>query len=126
MLESEIAALACQRRTAEQVQSLVVLAGQLTDWEDNVAFHCAVAACTHNFVLERMVRQQLELASELHQREHYKDPDQLETMRIEHQGIANAVAARDSETATELVRRHLRAASTSWLSPADRRTACQC
>jgi GntR family transcriptional repressor for pyruvate dehydrogenase complex len=117
MLETEIAALACQRRTAEQAQSLVVLAGQLTDWEDNVAFHCAVAACTHNFVLERMVRQQLELASELNQREHYKDPDQLEAMRIEHQGIATAVAARDSASATDLVRRHLRAAWTSVAQP---------
>jgi GntR family transcriptional repressor for pyruvate dehydrogenase complex len=113
MLESEIAAMACQRRTAEQAQSLVVLASRLTDWEDNVAFHCAVAACTHNFVLERMVRQQLELASELHQRDHYKDPDQLDSMRIEHQAIATAVAARDSATATDLVRRHLRKAWTS-------------
>jgi GntR family transcriptional repressor for pyruvate dehydrogenase complex len=113
MLESEIAALACQRRTAEQAQSLAVLASRLTDWEDNVAFHCAVAACTHNFVLERMVRQQLELASELHQREHYKDPDQLDSMRIEHQAIATAVAARDSATATDLVRRHLKKAWTS-------------
>ncbi|MFC4056155.1 FadR/GntR family transcriptional regulator [Actinomadura syzygii] len=107
LLEVQVAALACQRRTAEQAQSLAVLAGRLASWEDNLAFHCAVAAATHNFVLERLVRQQAELAGELHQREHYQDPDELEHMRAEHQGIAAAIAARDSEAAKDLVRGHL-------------------
>jgi GntR family transcriptional regulator, transcriptional repressor for pyruvate dehydrogenase complex len=62
-----------------------------------------VAAATHNFVLERLVRQQAELSGELHQREHYLDPDELERMRSEHQAIAEAIAARDSTTARDLV-----------------------
>ncbi|WP_158607952.1 FadR/GntR family transcriptional regulator [Nocardia panacis] len=107
LIEVRVAALACDRRTAEQAQTLAVLAGRLTSWEDNLAFHCAVAAATQNFVLERLVRQQAELAGELHQREHYRDPDELDLMRGEHQAIAAAIAARDGARAQELVQRHL-------------------
>jgi GntR family transcriptional repressor for pyruvate dehydrogenase complex len=107
LLEVQIAALACERRTNEEAQDLVALSRRLTGWEDNVAFHCAIAACTHNFMLERMVRQQVDLASELHQREYYDDPDQLERMRLEHQTIATAIIARDAAAAKELVRHHL-------------------
>ena len=111
LLETQIAQLACERRTVDEVQRLIALAGQLIAWEDNVAFHCAIAACTHNFMLERMVRQQVDLASELHQREHYKDPDQLERMQMEHQAIATAIAARDSLVARDLVGKHLQGTS---------------
>lgn len=107
LLEVQIAELACERRTAQQAQSLPILASRLSAWEDNVRFHCALAACTHNFVLERMVRQQMDLAGELHQREHYQDPAHLERMRSEHQAIAAAVAARDRIQVGELIRTHL-------------------
>ncbi|MFE7277323.1 FadR/GntR family transcriptional regulator [Streptomyces sp. NPDC057623] len=120
LLEVQVAALACERRTAEQAQTLAVLAGRLTSWEDNLAFHCAVAACTHNFVLERLVRQQAELADELHQRAHYKDPDELQHMRAEHQAIAEAIAARDSAAAQDLVRRHQHRTRRILFSPAER------
>ncbi|MEV7393257.1 FCD domain-containing protein [Streptomyces sp. NPDC091215] len=120
LLEAQVAALACERRTAEQAQNLAILAGRLTSWEDNLAFHCAVAACTHNFVLERLVRQQAELADELHQREHYKDPDELQHMRAEHQAIADAIAARDSAAAQDLVRQHLHRTRRILFPPAER------
>jgi GntR family transcriptional regulator, transcriptional repressor for pyruvate dehydrogenase complex len=107
LLEVQIAELACQRRTSDEAQNLIVLSRRLTSWEDNVAFHCAIAACTHNFMLERMVRQQVDLSRELHQRDYYDDPDQLDRMRLEHQTIANAIAARDVTAAKELVRGHL-------------------
>jgi DNA-binding FadR family transcriptional regulator len=108
LLEVQVAGLACERRTAEQLQELATLAGRLTSWEDNLAFHCAVAAATQNFILERLVRQQAELAGDLHQREHYADPEDLYRMRLEHQDIAAAIAARDSAMAQELVGEHLR------------------
>jgi GntR family transcriptional regulator, transcriptional repressor for pyruvate dehydrogenase complex len=117
LLEVQIAALACERRTNEEAQHLVALSRQLTGWEDNVAFHCAIAACTHNFMLERMVRQQVDLASELHQRDYYDDPDQLERMRLEHQTIATAITARDASAAKEIVRHHLSRTSTLLLQP---------
>jgi GntR family transcriptional repressor for pyruvate dehydrogenase complex len=117
LLEVQIAELACQRRTTDEAQNLAVLSRRLHTWEDNVAFHCAVAACTHNFMLERMVRQQVDLASELHQRDYYNDPDQLELMQLEHQAISAAITARDSAAAKELVRRHLNRTSTLLTHP---------
>ena len=119
LLEVQISALACERRTNEEAQDLVALSRRLTGWEDNVAFHCAIAACTHNFMLERMVRQQVDLASELHQRDYYDDPDQLEPMRLEHQTIATAITARDAAAAKELVRHHLNRTSTLLLQQLD-------
>jgi GntR family transcriptional regulator, transcriptional repressor for pyruvate dehydrogenase complex len=76
-------------------------------WEDNVAFHVAIAACTHNFMLERMVREQVDLAKELRQRDYYGDSDQLQRMRLEHQSIATAITARDAAAAKDLVRHNL-------------------
>ena len=107
LIEVQVAGLACERRTAEQAETVAVLAGRLTTWEDNLAFHCAVAAATHNFVLERLVRQQAELAGKLHQREHYNNPEELARMRTEHQAIAAAIAGRDSPLAQHLMQRHL-------------------
>ena len=117
LLEVQIVELACQRRTTDEAQNLAVLGRRLNAWEDNVAFHCAVAACTHNFMLERMVRQQVDLASELHQRDYYNDPDQLERMRLEHQAISAAITARDAAAAKELVRRHLNRTSALLIQP---------
>jgi GntR family transcriptional repressor for pyruvate dehydrogenase complex len=107
LIEVQVAGLACERRTAEQAETLAVLAGRLTTWEDNLAFHCAIAAATHNFVLERLVRQQADLAGKLHQREHYNDHEELDRMRTEHQAIAAAIAGRDSALAQHLMQRHL-------------------
>ncbi|WP_165913170.1 FCD domain-containing protein [Tamaricihabitans halophyticus] len=108
LVEVQVAGLACERRTAGQAESLRLLASRLTSWEDNLAFHCAIAEATQNFVLERLVRQQAELAGQLHQREHYDDPAELERMRSEHLAIAAAIAARDVDRAQRLAREHLR------------------
>lgn len=108
LLETEIARLACDRRTHEEVIRLRDAASRLRGWEDNVTFHQTLASCTHNFMLERMIREQVDLASELHQRDHYNDPDQLKRMREEHKAIAAAVASRDGDLAAELVGSHLR------------------
>lgn len=107
LIEVEVARLACDRRTGEQAKNLMAMARHLTSWEDNLEFHCAVASATQNFVLERLVREQAVLSGELHQRDHYSDPEQLSHMRREHQEIAAAISVRDSEAATELTLRHL-------------------
>lgn len=111
LLESRIAALACDRRTAEEARRLDDTAHQLNDWADNVRFHAMLASCTHNFMLEKLVRDQLELSSELHQRDHYKDPDRIQKMKNEHCAIAAAVIARDAETAERLLSEHLKGTS---------------
>ena len=107
LLEVKVAELACDRRTSDQARQLTKLAAQLTSWEDNLAFHCAIGAATQNFVLERLVREQATLAGELHQRQHYSDSEELARMKAEHQEIAAAIAARDSAAAPDLVQYHL-------------------
>lgn len=106
-LEQYVAKLACQRRTREEAARLTDLASSLGGWEDNLAFHTAMAAATHNFMLEQLVRQQMELLGQLHQRDHYAGDDQAELFRAEHREIAAAITARDDENAVRLVRNHL-------------------
>lgn len=107
ILEEQTVALACQRRTAGELRELVQLGGQLQSWEDNARFHVALAAATHNFMLERLVRQQIELSDQLHQRQKYADPAELDHMRAEHVAMVQAVGSRDATRARELMRRHL-------------------
>lgn len=107
VLEVEVAALACERRTSEEAEHLQVLAGRLKSWADNLTFHTAIATATHNFALEHVVRQQADLAGELNQRQHYEDPAQLELMRGEHVEIAAAILRRDPAAARQLMRSHL-------------------
>ncbi|MHA3021613.1 FadR/GntR family transcriptional regulator [Mycobacterium sp. BMJ-28] len=107
IVEEQVAVLACERRTAEEARDLARLAETLNTWDDNLAFHVAVAAASHNFMLERLVRQQAELSGQLGQRNRYDDPAELEHMRDEHRAIAEAVVARDADTAMRRVRTHL-------------------
>lgn len=107
LLEVAVAGLACERRTSGEAATLLEHAGRLEAWEDNLTFHCAVAATTHNFMLERLVRDQAELAGELQQRRRYDDPEELQRMRSEHQAIATAITAREAELAQTLMREHL-------------------
>lgn len=106
-LEQYVAKLACQRRTREEAARLTELASRLGHWEDNLAFHTAMAAATHNFVLEQLVRQQMELLGQLHQRDHYAGADQADLFMAEHREIAAAITARDEANAVRLVRHHL-------------------
>lgn len=107
ILEGHVAALACQRRTMSEARHLIALAAKLSSWEDNLEFHTAIAAASHNFALERLCRQQAELQGELHPRDHYDDADELDRMRAEHHEIAMAIAGRDETTARQLVQQHL-------------------
>lgn len=107
LLEEQVVVLACQRRTRQEAQRLTELAERLQSWEDNLAFHAAIAAATHNFMLERLVRQQAELLGELHQRDRYDSPTETARMQGEHRAIAAAVTARDEALARDLVRNHL-------------------
>ncbi|MBR8740778.1 FadR/GntR family transcriptional regulator [Nocardiopsis sp. MG754419] len=108
VIEEQCVVMACQRRTTSEVRELARLGARLRTWDDNVEFHVALAAATHNFMLERLVRQQLDLGAQLHQRDRYDDPAQLAHMRSEHEAIVRAVEDRDEERARALMRSHLR------------------
>ena len=116
ILERNGVALACERRTATEAALIKQRASTLTSFKDNTAFHVAIASATHNFMLERLVRQQIELADQLHQRVRYDDPDAVETMKAEHGAIAEAIMNRDAVFASELMLTHLQQTSKAVLT----------
>jgi DNA-binding FadR family transcriptional regulator len=106
LLETQIVALACARITAAEGESLRAAAQKRESWEDNVEFHVALAATTHNFMLPRLVRQQMELLRDVHQRGYYDAPERAAELLAEHQELAEAVIARDIARAQALTREH--------------------
>ena len=106
VLEDAAVVRACERRTLEEASDLAELARQLVSWDNNRNFHIAVAAATHNFMLTRLVAEQVDLLADLRQREKY-DSASLHEHLEQHQEIAAAIMARDAERARSVVRSHL-------------------
>src|SRR5690349_833840 len=76
LLEVQVARLAAERAGEASLRELAVAcATSVSTWDDNIRFHTAVAACTGNFMLERLVRLQMDLLSDVNQREHYRSPE---------------------------------------------------
>jgi GntR family transcriptional regulator, transcriptional repressor for pyruvate dehydrogenase complex len=140
ILERNCVALACERRTAGEAATINQRASTLTSFRDNMAFHVAIASATHNFMLERLVRQQIELADQLDQRGRYDDADAVDAMKdrgvdahradpgralvgalVEHAAIAEAITNRDAAAARELMVVHLQQTSKAVLA-AQRKT----
>jgi GntR family transcriptional regulator, transcriptional repressor for pyruvate dehydrogenase complex len=107
ILEEQIAVLACHRRTLSEIREITRLSNRLTTWQDNVDFHVAVASATHNFMLVRLVREQMQLLEDLRQRDFYSSPEATQTLLKEHRILAEAIAARDADRARETIRTHL-------------------
>jgi GntR family transcriptional regulator, transcriptional repressor for pyruvate dehydrogenase complex len=105
LLEVQIVRLAAERATAEQARELAHHTGD--QWDDNIRFHCSIAAATGNFMLERLIRLQMELLRDVRQREHYRSAESAADLLAEHQAIAEAIAAHDPDTAEAAIRRHL-------------------
>lgn len=117
-LESEVAALAAERRTEadlarlQQAQSVLVerLADSRADTED-VAFHSAVAVCAHNpklsDALGRLTSHIFNWSSLSAERGFLTLSERRELIVLEHGAIVDAVAARDGDRARAEMRRHL-------------------
>ena len=106
LLELEVVVLACQRRTRTEATRLNEFAQELRSWSDNLRFHTALAACTHNFMLERLVREQAQLLGDLRQRQHYRRTENRDLALDEHIEIAAAVTSRDEGRARSVMARH--------------------
>ncbi|MFQ9702286.1 MAG: FadR/GntR family transcriptional regulator [Enterocloster clostridioformis] len=78
LIEPQIAGLACQRATPQDVRNLQLLVTEMDRSEVNspasaeldVQFHTAVAECTHNEVLIRVVPSSLSLSARSHVETH--------------------------------------------------------
>jgi DNA-binding FadR family transcriptional regulator len=106
LIEMPIVALACARITPPEEPRLRLAAARVDTWRDNLEFHTMLASLAHNSMLERLVREQLELLHEVHQRQHYVSSDQSQRLLQEHAEIAEAVIARDVYRAQNLLSRH--------------------
>ncbi|MCL4187619.1 MAG: FCD domain-containing protein [Rhodobacteraceae bacterium] len=126
-LESEAAALAAERRSADDLAQLrdaqerlvAELAHGHADQED-VAFHAALAACAHNpklsDALGRLTAHIFRWSRLSEERGFLTLAERRELIMLEHGGIVDAVAARDADRARQEIRRHLLNGRTRVLS----------
>ncbi|MGO4740504.1 FadR/GntR family transcriptional regulator [Bosea sp. 2KB_26] len=126
-LESEVAALAADRRTDEDLVRLkaaqeALLASLLTGRgeREDVAFHAALAVCAHNpklsDALGRLTSHIFSWGNLSAQRSVLTMAERRELIALEHGAIVAAVAARDGDRARAEMRRHLLAGRTRVLS----------
>lgn len=116
-LEGKAAALAAERRSAVEAETIMNLALQ-SGWsaekndrpgfyKQDRAFHLAVAAAAHSQQLERYLSNVLDLALTLRNLRTADFPFQPKSVGY-HIAIAEAIKARDGETAERLSREHVR------------------
>lgn len=130
-LESEVAALAAERRTDEDLDRLRgaqdrLIAQLATSHADNedVAFHSALAVCAHNpklgEALGRLTTHIFNWSNLSATRGFLTLAERRELIVLEHGSIVDAVAARDGDRARTEMRRHLLNGRTRVLSAIDR------
>jgi DNA-binding FadR family transcriptional regulator len=104
--------LACERATPDDVAALHAIcdradAATVYDPALSAAFHTQLARCTHNDALALFAEAlQAPLASSL-RRARAVDPAAGRAGAAEHRAIADAVAARDADTARRIMSEHL-------------------
>lgn len=114
MIEPHIAGLAAQRATPQDIMNLELLVNAMAQFQVNssalaeldVRFHTAVAECTHNEVLIRVVP----IINESIRRSHVETHDDTESFKRakrSHREIYQAIAAGECTAARFLAERHV-------------------
>lgn len=114
LIEPHIAGLAAQRASPQDIMNLDLLVDQMSQFQVNssvvaeldVQFHTAVAECTHNEVLIRVVP----IINESIRRSHVETHDDAESFKRakrSHMGIYRAIADGDYMTARFMAERHV-------------------
>lgn len=114
LIEPQIAVLAVQRATPQDIRNLEHLVKKMEEIEVNsketaemdVQFHTALAECTHNDVLIRVVP----IINDSIRRSHFETHDNLESFKRakrSHAGIYNAIASGNYMEAKYLSERHI-------------------
>ncbi len=112
-VEIEAASLAARRATMEDLHilsDLLTAPGEMVSPEDDVAFHAAIGAATHNPLFERVIREPVDL---LH--DHmaailsvfYNEPGGASTIQHQHDAIRRAIRSGNEQQAREAMRQHL-------------------
>jgi GntR family transcriptional repressor for pyruvate dehydrogenase complex len=112
-VEIEAASLAARRATVEDLHRLadvLTAPGDMVSPEDDVSFHAAIAAATHNPLFERVIREPVDL---LH--DHmaailsvfYAEPGGGVALQQQHDAIRRAIRSGNEEKARQAMRRNL-------------------
>jgi Cof subfamily protein (haloacid dehalogenase superfamily) len=112
-VEIEAASLAARRATMEDLHilsDLLTAPGEMVSPEDDVAFHAAIGAATHNPLFERVIREPVDL---LH--DHmaailsvfYNEPGGASTLQQQHDAIRRAIRSGNEQQARQAMRQHL-------------------
>jgi GntR family transcriptional repressor for pyruvate dehydrogenase complex len=114
MIEPNIAALACERATEEDIlkmeRALLKVEAERKDIDEKLVrdsmFHLALAEATHNFVLVTTLETNLNMLQQIRLKT-LLSPDRLERSSAEHRAIFDAVKSRKPKEASEAMAAHL-------------------
>jgi DNA-binding FadR family transcriptional regulator len=115
LLETELAALAAKRATAQDRKRLRTLGVELEAslagtgkpyFQLDVEFHLAIAEASHNTVLQRLLADIRELLTEWIAKSQ-EFPGELESAQSHHTRILNSILKGDAETARREMRHHI-------------------
>lgn len=132
LVEPQVAALAAQRATNEDLTQLERLAERMQEWRHNtkqfgeldLAFHLLLAKASGNSVLHRFVEATTGYVNQqlwrfLRERAYQADESLPDTYLRHHQAILTALRARDSKTAAGHMQAHLEAARRVWFDASE-------
>lgn len=114
MIEPNIAALACERATEEDIlkmeRALLKVEAERKDFDEKLVrdsmFHLALAEATKNFVLVTTLETNLNMLQQIRMKT-LLSPERLERSNAEHRAIFNAVKSRKPKEASEAMAAHL-------------------
>ncbi|MEL6269116.1 MAG: FadR/GntR family transcriptional regulator [Chloroflexota bacterium] len=114
ILEPEIAALAAQHATPEQIEELEQAIASMDEHLENIpefahmdhAFHLTLAKATHNAILPHLITPIVDMLQDLRERIARRDGAR-ERGQAHHRHILKAVKEKDPERAREAMRAHL-------------------
>jgi DNA-binding FadR family transcriptional regulator len=109
-IECKVVELAARHATLEVIEGLRGRLRSLQEssytFEWNYGFHLAIAEASGNTVLHNLLQLLLQARREIHQQD-YLTREQLARLFGDHEAILDAIEARDSHRARELMRAHI-------------------
>ena len=116
-VEPSLAALAAQNRTEEELQELVTISERLEAayadtplyLAENVNWHCAIAAASHNELLRAFMVGISNMVYKASAIENFATADVRQVVINAHRRILDAIVAQDAEAASRRMARHLAA-----------------
>ena len=121
-LEPSLAALAAQNRTKDELAQLEQVTLRVEEAFDdvplflteNVNWHCAIAAASHNELLQAVMISLSGMVYKATAMENFATPEVRTTVVKTHRRILDAIAKKDAEVARQRMARHLAAVTAAF------------